>query len=114
MCGVGGEGSSSQTGVGGGGVLCPLRYDAVTERNCTVPLAFTRPTPFPRLPLLRPCASAPAARHPYLAHSTFLSIRPTPSTVSLRVCVPRSIEDLIQREYLERDKDNPTLFKYLA
>ncbi|GFR52348.1 hypothetical protein Agub_g14894 [Astrephomene gubernaculifera] len=28
--------------------------------------------------------------------------------------IKKRIEDLIQREYLERDKDNPTLFKYLA
>jgi cullin 1 len=28
--------------------------------------------------------------------------------------VKRRIEDLIQREYIERDKDNPQLFRYLA
>ncbi|KAG2422447.1 hypothetical protein HXX76_016017 [Chlamydomonas incerta] len=28
--------------------------------------------------------------------------------------IKKRIEDLIQRDYLERDKDNPTLFKYLA
>jgi cullin 1 len=28
--------------------------------------------------------------------------------------VKRRIEDLIQREYIERDRDNPQLFRYLA
>jgi cullin 1 len=28
--------------------------------------------------------------------------------------IKKRIEDLIAREYLERDKDNPQLFKYLA
>lgn len=28
--------------------------------------------------------------------------------------IKKRIEDLISREYLERDKDNPTLFRYLA
>ncbi len=28
--------------------------------------------------------------------------------------IKKRIEDLIQREYLERDKDNPNTFKYLA
>lgn len=28
--------------------------------------------------------------------------------------IKKRIEDLIQREYLERDKENPQLFRYLA
>ncbi|CAN4113575.1 unnamed protein product [Withania somnifera] len=28
--------------------------------------------------------------------------------------IKKRIEDLITRDYLERDKDNPNLFKYLA
>ena len=28
--------------------------------------------------------------------------------------IKKRIEDLIAREYLERDKDNPQIFKYLA
>jgi cullin 1 len=28
--------------------------------------------------------------------------------------IKKRIEDLISRDYLERDKDNPQLFKYLA
>lgn len=28
--------------------------------------------------------------------------------------IKKRIEDLISREYLERDKDNPNMFRYLA
>jgi len=28
--------------------------------------------------------------------------------------IKRRIEDLISREYLERDKDNPALYRYVA
>jgi cullin 1 len=28
--------------------------------------------------------------------------------------IKKRVEDLIAREYLERDKDNPNMFKYLA
>lgn len=58
--------------------------------------------------------------HPPTHPPSLLQSPLTPHSLSLPPSLPASlapplpVEDLIQREYLERDKDNPQLFKYLA
>ena len=82
-----------------------FKPDPKQARPRTRARALSLDSPTPPTVCAAPTRALPRPPHPDL---TPASPRPPP------VQIKKRIEDLIAREYLERDASNPNLYKYLA